>query len=551
MIVQCVNCETRFQLDEARVPLAGVRVRCSRCKESFFLAHPSASEAEAINEVVEQAVYQDRPPAPDAARDLDSGDELSFASAVPTPEHETLPHQAPESPSTADPVLAGLGDDDDWQFSDEIPEQEPFADAELLPGIDSASPVALEDRGADEPFSDAAPPGLAAPGFLDPAPSGEGFSQDQFDGDQTDEMPFLDDRVVEAPSLEEPVAESPLIDTGSSPPVTADDGGAVFGSVEDFSSLIEEVTTGAEPAGQGVASSHHATGASAFGDPSDMSIDSPAPRTSEAAAVEQLGDPEDWNFFSETPAAEYQRPVTASMPSLESRAAAAGLEDLAADEDALRDPAVAGAGWEARHAIARVGHGLGWFATLSLVVAALAQGFFLGEVRARASLGPLTVGGAVVDRLVPSWIDNQYEPRMLAVRGRLSNPTGQALAHGQTLLVALLDGAGNPLTAPPALAAISLSEESIRELPMDQLRMAQARGAGALARSTLAPGEEIGFTALFDAVPPGAVSLQLQTGPVWEVPDARVTTPAPDASPMPDGAPIAAEMTDAENGLLR
>ncbi|MBW2233204.1 MAG: zinc-ribbon domain-containing protein, partial [Deltaproteobacteria bacterium] len=40
MIVTCTNCDTSFQLDDARVPNQGIRVRCSRCKEAFFLQHP-------------------------------------------------------------------------------------------------------------------------------------------------------------------------------------------------------------------------------------------------------------------------------------------------------------------------------------------------------------------------------------------------------------------------------------------------------------------------------------------------------------------------------
>ena len=55
MIVTCQNCDTSFQLDDARVPPQGIRVRCSRCKQAFFLAHPSASPDEAIHAVAASA----------------------------------------------------------------------------------------------------------------------------------------------------------------------------------------------------------------------------------------------------------------------------------------------------------------------------------------------------------------------------------------------------------------------------------------------------------------------------------------------------------------
>lgn len=38
MIVTCEGCQTRFQLDDERIPSQGVRVRCSCCRHGFFVA---------------------------------------------------------------------------------------------------------------------------------------------------------------------------------------------------------------------------------------------------------------------------------------------------------------------------------------------------------------------------------------------------------------------------------------------------------------------------------------------------------------------------------
>ena len=38
MIVTCEGCQTRFQLDDERIPSEGVRVRCSCCRHGFFVA---------------------------------------------------------------------------------------------------------------------------------------------------------------------------------------------------------------------------------------------------------------------------------------------------------------------------------------------------------------------------------------------------------------------------------------------------------------------------------------------------------------------------------
>ena len=44
MVITCEGCSTRFQLDDARVPAQGIRVRCSRCKHAFLAKPPQAAE---------------------------------------------------------------------------------------------------------------------------------------------------------------------------------------------------------------------------------------------------------------------------------------------------------------------------------------------------------------------------------------------------------------------------------------------------------------------------------------------------------------------------
>ena len=70
MIVTCPDCDTSFQLDESRIPQKGIRVRCSRCKHAFHLAHPSVSRSEAIDAVVEEAVSSGGTSTPSVTQDL-------------------------------------------------------------------------------------------------------------------------------------------------------------------------------------------------------------------------------------------------------------------------------------------------------------------------------------------------------------------------------------------------------------------------------------------------------------------------------------------------
>ncbi len=101
MIVTCERCETEFQLDDARVPQSGARVRCSRCKHAFFVIPPAASRAEVMIDHALRGALEDDP-TPDVTEDL---------------------LEAPADPP-ADPVSARAQGDDsesDWEFNGDLP----------------------------------------------------------------------------------------------------------------------------------------------------------------------------------------------------------------------------------------------------------------------------------------------------------------------------------------------------------------------------------------------------------------------------------------------
>jgi predicted Zn finger-like uncharacterized protein len=73
LIVTCEKCTTQFQLDDAKVPPGGVRVRCSRCKHAFFIEPAGASpELGSIDRAAQDALQAEAPPPPEAAEDLSS-----------------------------------------------------------------------------------------------------------------------------------------------------------------------------------------------------------------------------------------------------------------------------------------------------------------------------------------------------------------------------------------------------------------------------------------------------------------------------------------------
>ena len=81
MVVICTRCATQFQFDESRLPLEGAKVRCSRCKEAFFLAHPKAmSESEA--DFFEEQLPAELESPSDASLEEDSGDDEEVVDAA-------------------------------------------------------------------------------------------------------------------------------------------------------------------------------------------------------------------------------------------------------------------------------------------------------------------------------------------------------------------------------------------------------------------------------------------------------------------------------------
>jgi predicted Zn finger-like uncharacterized protein len=137
VVVVCESCSTRFQIDEARIPAKGTRVRCSRCKTTFFVASPTASFEDTVQEVVAEITDTGGRTVPELAEDLFDrmGDDLGETGSRPNGplddeawEFDAEP--APKAPSpalagsaparaahaTAGPVLEEIGSPEDWDL---------------------------------------------------------------------------------------------------------------------------------------------------------------------------------------------------------------------------------------------------------------------------------------------------------------------------------------------------------------------------------------------------------------------------------------------------
>jgi predicted Zn finger-like uncharacterized protein len=76
VIITCEKCATQFQLDEARIPERGARVRCSRCKHAFHVKK-EAAVPDRVERAVESALTERELPASVSAGALQEGFEES------------------------------------------------------------------------------------------------------------------------------------------------------------------------------------------------------------------------------------------------------------------------------------------------------------------------------------------------------------------------------------------------------------------------------------------------------------------------------------------
>ncbi len=470
LIVTCEECSTSFQLDEARIPVTGARVRCSRCKHAFFLPSPTASPAEAVHSVAEQAAHAPAASVPAAAEDLSAQ-----AGAVPA------------EPSTASSDSGSVLDEEDWQFSEEVRVE---GDDDLSDESDSEEESVF---GVSQDF-------------------GEGFDASALSADSS--ATGLATPAAEGP----PIAREAAADAGSSSGLELDgvapDSEPVrdessFGSVDDFSALMEDE----EPSVVGDLASEIASELEA-----EEANDSSVGTYAEAGTTDDLGDPESWDLVGHDDFAGGPGSIQGVSRSFSS---ATGIESVDAG-DFFSEDALAGSAYDddltgSSIMAGPVGHVvrfLGWGVTLGLVGAIVF--YSLGSEWARWAEAPQIVraGSLEAETISSGWVETSRSGSVLRIAGQIRN-TGAEPIWPARVQLALLDGSGARLTAPPIQAGLPLPETVLREAPLEALEERRARATERLASSPLAPGETREFEALLleGRLPESAERVLLEVGP--------------------------------------
>ena len=102
MFVSCDNCDTEYELDDAKIPAGGARLRCRNCEHYFVVAPPETSDLQSADDLAHDAVSIEFTPDDD-----------------PEPEQEAAPEEDFDPDSETD-----------WVFNDEVETSEPEVDEE-------------------------------------------------------------------------------------------------------------------------------------------------------------------------------------------------------------------------------------------------------------------------------------------------------------------------------------------------------------------------------------------------------------------------------------
>ena len=552
LIVTCDECTTSFELDESRIPASGARVRCSRCKHAFFLPNPSASQTEAVHDVAQEAAANPDFAGLAGSYDLNEsawdglgGEMPSIMESMPVAPPEPEPTPEPEAAPDAD-LDSALDDDEDWQFSEEIRVEGDDLDEDLSMDLDEGLSGDVSDAiGAGASGSDLGAAGSFDNEGFDPSAWGEMPAYVSAQSiDETQISVVVEESATSSSGLrldtDSPVAPSAEVPsvaakTDAGPAVSRDE--SRFGSVDDFSSLMED--------------DDPQSGASARGDAAGKSSELGSDRVGTYSGTGQsddLGDPESWDLVGSDDLAASAARTGAANVIPESVDEDGFFSDAEAFDDSVYDMDLATSSL-ATGPVGQLARLAGWAFSAAAVLAVgylglIAESGRWSEAQQTVISGPLTA-----QTLESSWVDTSRAGPVLRLTGELRNTGTQAVWPG-SIEMALLDGEGTRLRVPTIVAGIPVEESVLREASSEILLEQAAVGSRRFAATPLAPGEVRPFEALMveGRLPDTATRVQLEVG---EPRTAPVASAAPVRAPTITTSADAARQAEPQLGAYQ
>jgi predicted Zn finger-like uncharacterized protein len=450
VFVSCDNCFAEYELDDAKIPAGGARLRCPGCDHSFVIAPPETSDERSADDLAHDALSSEGPSVAGPGPERESAREEDFA-----PDAEAEREAAPEEDLDPD-------GESDWEFNEiEIPD----------PDVDEEAPEPDFDRGGG--WSDFSSAEDVVDDLLEPAGSTD-----------VDADAAVDDLLGEAEPAELELGEA----------------GGDLGSdseLEESGVELESDLELGEPGGDLRSGSELPSERLDLGD-ADALDGSGGESASDGA--DSLDDLSDWDLFDQ-PADTGVSTGAKGLPASSARdgARVEPRVDLAVG---VVDDSPTSVRWTDR--ILGVA---GWGAVLSMMIAALFWGLAPNSSDARARAGSWSGAGFEADQIVGRWVDNAAAGSIYVVSGRIRSAPGSDRAARKDLGIRLFDTNDRAIDREPIPLVPAIPERILRESSLTELEAVQARRAG---RVAAVGASWLAFEAVVTDLPRSAGRFELQ-----------------------------------------
>jgi predicted Zn finger-like uncharacterized protein len=466
VFVSCDHCFAEYELDDAKIPAGGARLRCTGCDHYFVITPPEASDLQSADDLAHDAL------APEVPNEAD-----------PEPERESEPGENFDLEEDSERDLA-LEEDLDVEGESE-PESALAEDFELEGESEEESALGegFDLDGESDGESD-----LGDSFDLDGEIGGESAPEEDVDPDGESDWEFNDEVAISEPEVREEAAEPEFDRDGewgdlSTAEEVVDDLLEPAGAVDtDASSAVDDLlgeidtadsqrsepsgdlTAGPELPSEGVGLGGADAVNAAAGDPA-------------ADLGDTFDDPSTWDIFDQ-PAETEVSAASAGPTSGPASAARGGARGAPRVEIAVAmvDDEPTSARWTER-----ISEIAGWGAVCLMMIVALAGGLASNSSDARAPAGSWAGAGFEADQIAGRWVDNAVAGSIYVVSGRIRGAPGSDRASQKSLGIRLFDTAGREIDRAPIPLAPAVPERILREASPAELDAFQTRRAGRIA----------------------------------------------------------------------
>ena len=167
VIVTCTECDTQFRLDDSKVSVTGLNVRCSVCKHAFFVPAPGgevegemSDPAAAVHRIASAAIdatFFDEPgPTPEVSRDLSAPESEPSIDAEDEIATTVSPNLSPNSKGAS-----GSDPESDWEFSHDPDSEADFGSVDAAEEEPATHVSVAAERAVDDLLSPGPAPAIA------------------------------------------------------------------------------------------------------------------------------------------------------------------------------------------------------------------------------------------------------------------------------------------------------------------------------------------------------------------------------------------------------